>query len=298
LIFDVGTVLQSNPGLLRVGEIAAWHASTCVVFLSMLALTSKSALLRLVFISLSLLLVGAIVLTGRRKMLVALTIFLALQWGLLIWHSWGMRRIGVTAVAMATVAAVASTLWQPSTNTANYLARSQTAYTSVDDRLKTTLNLAKSALIRSQGIGVGAGATSQGARYAGGGASEVAGTAEAGLGKIIVELGIPGFIALSMLLLTGGAAIGRQMTVVGGLGHNLLIYDISFVAFLISNLAAFAVASQLFSDFFVLIILGTVAGFVVRIHQAALQSERSTPAHTNRTDFSDYPVSSSGDAYH
>jgi hypothetical protein len=270
VIFDVGTALYSNPGLLRVGEIAAWHASTCVVFLSILALTSRSTTVRVLNTVLSILLVGAIVLTGRRKMLVALSIFLALQWGLLIWHGWGMRRVGATALAIALTASLASLFWQPSENTASYLARSQSAYSSVDDRVGMTLNLARSAMYRSQGIGIGAGATSQGARYAGGVDSEAGGAAEAGLGKIIVELGIPGLVVLSMLILSVSAAIGRQIKFVGTLGLRLLIYDISFIAFLVSNLAAFAVASQLFGDFFVLIMIGTVAGFVVRIHGAAL----------------------------
>ena len=42
IIYDVGTVLQSYSGLLRVGEIASWHAATVAMFLTILALNSTS----------------------------------------------------------------------------------------------------------------------------------------------------------------------------------------------------------------------------------------------------------------
>lgn len=278
-IFDVGTVLKSNPGLLRVGEIAAWHAATCIVFLSILSLISRSIALRIFNILLVVVLVGAIVLTGRRKMLVALTVFFALQWGMLIVYRWGFRRIGVVLLALAVVLTLGLMTYQPSTTTSDYLARSQTAYTSIDDRLAVTLALAKSALYQSNGIGLGAGSTSQGARYAGVGVSEAGWAAEAGLGKIVVELGIPGFFALLMLFLCGGFAVRHQLRFVAHLGRNYLVYDVSFIAFLFANLAAFIVASQLFGDFFVLIVIGTIAGFGVRIHYAAMQHAAAGSRH-------------------
>ena len=52
----------------------------------------------------------------------------------------------------------------------------------------------------------------------------------------------------------------------------MLVYDVSFIAFLITNMITFAVASQLFGDLFVLIVTGTIAGFVVRINNAAFDA--------------------------
>lgn len=270
VIYDVGTMLQSNPGLMRVGEIAAWHAATCVAFLSIESIKTRSQFLRLVNAVLILLLLGAIVLTGRRKMLAALTIFFALQWSMLIWYRLGMRRISVALAILAAVLAGGTLLYEPSSRAANYLERSKTVYGSIGDRAQLTVELMRSSIYRSEGIGLGAGATSQGARFAGGGAVQAGGAAEAGLGKLIVELGPFGFLLLVAVLGAAGVKVIRQMPIVRELGSGMLVYDVSFIAFLVSNMVTFAVASQLFGDLFVMIVSGTVAGFVVRIHNAAL----------------------------
>ena len=48
---------------------------------------------------------------------------------------------------------------------------------------------------------------------------------------------------------------------------------VSFIAFIISNMIPFSDASQLFGDLFVLIVTGTIAGFVIRIHYAAMDEK-------------------------
>lgn len=270
VIYDVGTVLQSNPGLLRVGEIAAWHAATCVVFLSIESIRSRSQAIRILCGILVLLLIGAIILTGRRKMLAALTIFFALQWSMLIWYRLGMRKVGAALALLSLVVAAGTLAYEPSRNAANYLQRSQTVYSSVGDRTDLTLSLMRSAVQRSEGIGLGAGATSQGARYAESGASGAGGAAEAGLGKLIVELGPAGFLLLIALMGISARKVVRQIPSVRELGPNMLLYEVSFLAFLGANLITFAVASQLFGDQFILIVIGTIAGFIVRIHNAAV----------------------------
>lgn len=274
IIYDVGTILYSNPGLMRVGEVVAWHAATCVAFLSIESIKSRSQVMRLVNAVLILLLIGAIVLTGRRKMLAALTIFFALQWSMLIWYRLGMRKISVVLVVLALVVSVGTLAYEPSANAANYLQRSQSVYSSIDDRLALTVELMRASINRSEGVGLGAGATSQGARYVGAGASEAGGAAEAGLGKLIVELGLPGFLIVMALLGLAAHKAVKKIPLVRELGSDMLIYDVSFIAFLITNMITFAVASQLFGDLFILIVTGTIAGFIVRIHNAAL-SERS-----------------------
>jgi hypothetical protein len=269
IIYDVGTILSSNPGVLRVGEIAAWHAATCVCFLSILTMQSKSTTSRLLYALLILLMLGVIVLTGRRKMLVAISIFFMLQWGLMIWYGWGVRKVAMALFATAVVATGYLLLYSPSQNTGLYLQRSQTVYGSLDDRLELTGNLVKSAVGRSGILGLGAGSTSQGARYAGV-KSAAGGSSEAGLGKIMAELGPLGFLILISLVILTGRKIASRLNLVRQLDHRLLVYQVSFAAFLMANFAAFAVASQLFSDLFVLIIIGTVAGFMIRIHNQSV----------------------------
>jgi len=269
VIYDVGTRLSSNPGVLRVGEIAAWHAATCIAFLSILTMLSKSTATRMLNVLLILLMLGVIVLTGRRKMLAATSIFFAVQWGLLIWYRMGVRKLAVTFFAAAIVIAGSLLLYSPSEQSGLYLKRSQTVYLSLGDRAELTWNLVKSAVNHSGILGLGAGATAQGARFAG--VSQAAGGAsEAGLGKIMAELGPLGFLILLALIPLAMRQVLSRMKLVKMLDQRLLIYQVSFAAFLLANFAAFAVASQLFGDLFVLIIIGTVAGFIIRIHNQAI----------------------------
>jgi hypothetical protein len=271
IIYDAGTRLASNPGVLRVGEIAAWHAATCVCFLSIHTMLSRTTASRLLYALLILLMLGVIILTGRRKMLAALSIFFAIQWGLLIWYRLGVRKLAMTLFAAAVVITGYLLLYSPSEKTELYLQRGQTVYISFGDRLDLTWRLIKSAINHSGILGLGAGSTSQGARYAG--VSHAAGGApEAGLGKIMAELGPLGFLILMSVITLTGRKIASRLNLVKQLDQRLLVYQTSFAAFLIANFAAFAVASQLFSDLFVLIIIGTVAGFMIRIHNQSVDA--------------------------
>ena len=274
VIYDIGTRLASHPGLLRVGEFAAWHAATCIAFLSILTLLSRQTLTRVVYTILMVSMVGVIILTGRRKMLAAITIFFAIQWGLLLWYRFGIHRMGVMIVALGIAIAGVLLIYEPSEQTSLYLQRGQTVYKSTDSRLETTWSLVKSAVGWSEGIGLGAGSVSQGSRFVGTSMTGAGGAAESGFGRVVVELGLLGFLLLLALIVRAASEVTGKLNQVKRLGDRLLIFQISFIALLAANMATFAIASQLFSDLFVLIILGTIAGFIVRIHNFALDQQR------------------------
>ena len=120
---------------------------------------------------------------------------------------------------------------------------------------------------------------SQGAQHFGGGAEVFGGAGEGGLGKITAELGVPG---LAVALWFGFAAlrygwhvlvfVSQRSMAVARLAYGL-------VAFLVANLAVFFVATQLFADMFVLLLLGLVAGFFLATPVLAEreQAQRSAP---------------------
>ncbi len=58
-------------------------------------------------------------------------------------------------------------------------------------------------------MGAGAGTGSQGAQHFGGGAEIVGGAAEGGLGKIVAELGFPGFFLIVWFAVGLSAFFGR-----------------------------------------------------------------------------------------
>ncbi len=112
-------------------------------------------------------------------------------------------------------------------------------------------------------LGGGLGIASQGAQHFGGGAEVFGGAGEGGLGKITAELGVPGLL---IALWFGFAAVrygwhvlvfvSRRSATVARLAYGL-------AAFLVANLAVFFVATQVFGDLFVLLLLGLVSGFFV-----------------------------------
>jgi hypothetical protein len=267
IIYDVGTALKSYSGILRTGEISSWHAATAAIFLSVLAATSKWRNRRIIAGVLIALLIGVIVLTGRRKMLMALSIFFVAQWALMAWYRKGMVKLAAVVLITGTVVSFFLVLLEPQSPTSLYVQRSSTVYGDAVGRMELAFDLMKSAYSRSSGIGLGAGSAAQGGRHAGLDQSTlVGGSSESGLGMIMVELGVPGLLVALWLLFALGRAVARNLSGLAAWDSKLLLYQVSFIAFLFSNLLTFTVATQIYGDYFVLIVLGTVGGFVLRIN--------------------------------
>ena len=279
IIYDMGTIMESHPGILRVGEIAAFHAATSIVFLSILFHLSSSNLVRVAYGVLIVMLLGAILLTGRRKMLAAVTIFFLFQFGLMAWVRWNVRKLALSLITVGFLAIVSLGAFQQSSQEANlYMARGGTVYTNIDDRFATAVMLMKSGFSRSEGWGLGVGAGAQGLAYAGVDTSFlVGGSAESGLGKLMVEIGVPGLVVVLVLIIAFSLQMVRNLALVRRLGDHFVIYQCSFLAFIVANVATFTVATQLYGDMFVLIIIGMVSGFALKIANVAL-SEASQPA--------------------
>jgi hypothetical protein len=280
MIYDVGAAIESNSGVLRVGELAAWHAATSIMFLLILMVRRPSLVFRAVSMVLIAALVGAIVLTGRRKMLMTLVVFLSFQWVLFALLRRGLTKATGAMLALVvagTLGFAALGLEQGDSSRSLYAQRSLTVFESVDDRIATARNLFVSAWHRSGGIGLGAGIAGQGARFAGGGGSAraVGGSAEAGVGMILVELGLLGVIAVLWLLYRLSIRMWYGLRVLAKRNIMMMSYAVAFIALLVSNLATFSVATQLYGDLLVLITLGLVAGMLFALINAGLLQRRA-----------------------
>ncbi|MFZ1574944.1 MAG: hypothetical protein WAT36_06875 [Chromatiaceae bacterium] len=276
IIFDQGVALESYAGILRTGEIAAWHAATAAAFLIMLATRNPSLAFRIVAGLMVVALVGAIILTGRRKMLMTLTIFLTVQWALLIFLHKGVTRQTLTLLMLGVVGSFAFTLLDPQEQASEsdlYLQRGVTVFADVGGRVQTALNLLESALARSSGIGLGAGIASQGMAHVEGrmAAKAIGGSSEAGLGKVVVELGIPGALAILWLLYCLALRMWQGLRLLGRASESLSYYAASFAALLIANIATFAVATQVYGDHVILLLLGLVAGMLCSLAMAGIE---------------------------
>ena len=270
-IYDMGTVLLSHAGLMRTGEIAAWHIATCACLMMILFFTAKrkgsTSLLAICLIALMI----AIFLTGRRKMFMLFSLFV-------VFYIFGIAyfRRGVAVGYIITGAIITFVGWLvvevvfpggygDSIN--NYIARGTTVYTDATGRfVDIGINPIYWAYNRVGLFGGGLGIGSQGASYYGAG-NLAGGSGEGGLGKIMVELGLPGLLVILWLGLSGLRYVIKilKLASMQTKEPRWLVFALGLATLLFVNVLTFSVATQLYGDIFILIMLGTIAGFLLAV---------------------------------
>ena len=283
-IYDMGTMLTAYSGLFRSSEIAAWHGATLACLAFMLLAGRRLSLSRLVLAAAVVaFVVGLGVLTGRRKMLVQIAVFLLSYYALLAWFGRGQAKVAMAifAGAVGVYLIVGSGLvldndsdeeTQPPAVTDTryelYAKRGATVFEDIPERFQQ-LGLApvQWAINRFGVLGAGLGTGSQGTQHFTRTVSSGAG--EGGLGKITMELGVPGLVVVLWLVAAFGRYVWRLLTALSHASpaHARLAYGL--VAYLIANAAAFSVAAPAYGDLFVLLMLGWATGFLLALPKIA-----------------------------
>jgi hypothetical protein len=111
--------------------------------------------------------------------------------------------------------------------------------------------------------GLGAGSVGQGTQHFGGVSGSARYNAEGGLGKITVELGIPGLLLAMLSALLVMRSLRRSLAAVAKADPELLRLNLGLLAFAAGNVPVFAGAAQIYGDPFVLFMLGSCLGFVL-----------------------------------
>jgi hypothetical protein len=269
-----GAVLTSFAGLFRASEIAAWHAMTAACFVVLMTSLKRTTFTRLLTgVIVVVLLLGVGTLTGRRKLIMEFAVFASTYLILLFVLE---KRVGKRAIVAVTTAAVggylvlASVLQDPDQMYVPRLAD----YSSYVDRTRSAFGDAPSRFVElgvapvmwaydSYGLlGAGLGVGTQGAQHFGGGGE---GAAEGGLGKIVVELGIPGLFLMAWVAILVLRHLWRIMRAASR--HSLRIRRLSFglFSFLVANVAGFSVATQAYGDLFILLTLSWTLGFLFAV---------------------------------
>ncbi|GHA08432.1 hypothetical protein GCM10008090_17860 [Arenicella chitinivorans] len=277
-IYDMGTILESHSGIMRTGEIAAWHVATAACLLLILFFTAlKRGSNTIVAICVVALMI-AVFLTGRRKMFMFFSLFV-------LFYVFGIayfrRGVALGYVFTGLVIALAGWLaveivfpggYGESIN--NYIARGTTVYSDASGRfMEIGINPIYWAYNRVGLLGGGLGIGSQGAGYFGA-ANVAGGSSEGGLGKIMVELGLPGLIILAWLGLSGFRYVIRILKLAAAQSSEprWLGFALGVVVLLFANFLTFSVATQLYGDIFILIMLGTFAGILLAIPRMIVNS--------------------------
>jgi hypothetical protein len=258
--------IDMHSGLMRSPEVAAWHAGVATCVLVVLAVSSRMRSLRILAPVLVLFFLAAAVLTGRRKVLVLAATFLVFYLVLLHYfrHRTASRTLLVVTILSAGV--LGGALAQSDQSFQPYITRGQSGFADASDRLAEFGFASVGYGIYAGGFfGLGAGAGSQGTQYFSGGEVIAGGSAEGGLGKIVVELGVPGLLLVVLAVGLVARNIRRILGRTAFTDASLRPLCLGLTALCAANVPIFLGASQIYGDPFVLMLLGSFLGFVLAV---------------------------------
>lgn len=262
VIYDQGTILRAYSGLMRSSEIASWHMGACICFLVIL-LIDRASMSSTVLVGLAVaLLFAAIILTGRRKMIVQIAIFGSLYFPILRYYQARMSTRFVLVILIGAALLSTAYLFIPSlegTQYDLYLARGATVFNDAGERFSTLGIGSVGWAYNTFGFfGGGLGVAAQGAQHFV--TVSISGAAEGGLGKLASELGVFSLFFIVWLSWAFAMHIHKCVGLVALAAPSRLPLIVGCLAFLFANIPTFIVASQVFGDVFVLTVLGTLAG--------------------------------------
>ena len=281
---DTGDPLELPSGFLRAPEVAAWHAASGACIALLLGLSKGRKDFGLASAALVVFFVGAVMLTGRRKFLLEIAMFLPIFWFLLRHFRMTTARVLHLILAGAVVSAVVIATGLADENVREGfrapVMRGQDTEGEVIDRMIGMTIGSLPYIIADNGIlGSGAGSGSGGAQYYGGGDDRVGGSAEGGLGKMLAELGVPGILLFFWLAFRFAMYVWRTLALAGEIDPESGQVAIGLAAFLAANGVVFATAHQVYSDPFILLLIGSCFGFIVatrRFEEAARLADASS----------------------
>jgi hypothetical protein len=283
---DITGIGEGNSGLWRTSEIAGWHLAAGACFSFILGMTSKNSFNQNTWFFLTIGLTFLTTTTGRRKALGIVIVFIAL---FLLYYSFSSQKSKifriVSSIFLVIILSVSSyglifnessqqDLGKYEERTATLtLDESQNRFNSGIQRLMRGIEIAG-----PFGFGVGAGTNTgnTGISTSSLGQQSLGYVAEGGGGRIVAELGYLGAIFFLYIIIQLSLLYYRNFKL--GLVEvppdqfNILV---GLLFFVIANAVSFFQAAQLYSDLFVLIILGISFGCFLAVPILASQFNRT-----------------------
>jgi len=300
IIYNVGAPTKANAGLFRAAEVAAWHVATTSIFLFIVLNGKRLSIPKTALVlAVVIFLVGIGLLTGRRKMLVQVVVFGSVYFCLFAWFVRGKAKLAMTVIffgvlvfgaVLALLApdagdATVDAIQQVAAGTTQFDAwqrRGWTVFSDIPDRFRMLGYLPIASAVYDFGwFGAGLGSGGQGTQYFGGGMKKFGGALEGGLGKVTLDLGVPGLVVFVWLMIVIARAVWLRLGALAQTSRAHANLAFGLVGFLVSNLAAFTVATQVFGDIYVLLTLGWSVGLLLGLPAVAayeLHYARNTPA--------------------
>ena len=290
-------------GLWRTSEVAAWHLAAGACFSIVMAVSAQRRDTQVLLFLLAAVFAYLTIPTGRRKALVLVLVFTAFYLLLFSRRASPASRervissvLGGSAMAYGAYALFLITAKGDSFDL--YLNRSLSAKDELLERFQSQgIGALLRALDVSQGwgLGVGAGANlgnlklSASAQAVRQSIQSLSYVAEGGGGRIVAELGLPGLVVgivlAALILLT----FRRNFRLLSLLEPRLAFLLLGLVAFGLANVVFFFSAAQVYSDPFILILLGICFGSFLAVptliarQQAQLAYLQSQPPTTSKS---------------
>lgn len=261
--YRMGSALVMISGFYRSPDVLGWHAATMVMLCIALALKNHGVL-RYLWIALAGWGFASLMFCARRKMLSMLPVFITV---LLITYALQKRgRLLIPAIIVLLAAsAIGLRVYQVSGRDVQLESFYKTALDTAERRVSAHGFQAVVTTYRQAGFfGYGLGMASQGTQHIAVKRPRV--WQEGGIGKIMVELGVPGlagFLALGVIL---------GVTMVKALNHATALADYPIYscisALLLANMSAGIVSAQILGVPFVAAFLSFLAGLVLAAKRA------------------------------
>lgn len=266
-VYGIGGRVQMYCGFMRSSEISAVHLGTGAALLVALLGQRLKRWQWAVGVPSVALMVLAILVSGRRKMLVQFVVYLILYLALARGtRTKRARRAVLATVGFAGVGGLIGMFIFPEFSGAlvPYAERGGSVLGEAVDRLWYMTVTALGLVFRESGIiGAGAGTATQGSQYFGGASEIVRSEAEGGLGRVMAELGLVGIIVFLFLglRLIGSLARARRLALRVESPKAPLIVGLALLG--PTHGLVFAAAHQAYGDPFVLLILGGTVGIAL-----------------------------------
>jgi hypothetical protein len=290
LITFEGGAKSGASGFWRTSEIASWHLAAAACFSILLTFSDRDVGWQILYICIAVVFAVLSVTTGRRKSQVLIVAFLGIY--LLIFSRLSspasreriiMSVLGGAGISFAVVSMFLLDLL--GSNFDIFLSRSSTSTSELGDRLQSQgLNALLKGLEVGGGLGLGLGAGSNLGNFDAGvnrGAVRSLGfVSEGGGGRLIVELGIPGILIIIWLVFVSFQMLWRNFKLIRFLPSDEIALIAGTLSFGLANIVFFFSAAQLYSDPFILILLGISIGSVLSVPvlvYSRLQLQQSNP---------------------
>lgn len=286
-----GASAQGTSGLWRTSEIAGWHLAAGSCFSFILGITSQKSLQQNAWFFLSLGLGFLTHTTGRRKMLGIIIVFISL---FLLYYTFGSQRSKVFKVgsSLLLVFLLSTSSFglifdeSSSGNLERFEDRSAgLTLESSKERFISGISRTQRAIEIAGPLGFGVGVASNTGNTGISSNSlrqrSLGYVSEGGGGRIVVELGYIGALLFVYFVVQLGILYYRNFRLgIAFLPPETINLMTGLLIFVVTNAISFFQASQVYSDPFILIILGLSFGTYLSIPIVAAQSQRAIAVYT------------------